>query len=97
MDKVFEQTSSVMLRAGRPDDALPCGTILYQGFLVIAEQHGFIPDFPSAEFGAGMLTEILADPAVHSVVAEASDGRIIGSPVCCPLVSSLTYCLTNSN
>lgn len=79
MDKVFEQTSSVMLRAGRPDDALKCGTILYQGFRAIAEQHGFVPDFPSAEFGTGMLTEILANPAVYSVVAEALDGRVIGS------------------
>jgi len=70
---------SVRLRAGRPDDALPCGSILYQGLRVIAEQHGFVPDFPSAEFAAGMLTEILADPAVYSVVAEAEDGRIIGS------------------
>ena len=79
MDKVLEKTSSVMLRAGRPDDALPCGTILYQGFRTIAQQHGFTPDFPSAEFAADMLTEILALPAVYSVVAEASDGRVIGS------------------
>lgn len=79
MDKVFEQTSSVMLRAGRPDDALKCGTILYQGLRAIAQQHGFEPDFPSAEFGAGMLTELLADPAVYSVVAETEDGRVIGS------------------
>ncbi len=79
MDKVLEEISSVMLRAGRPDDALPCGTIMYQGFRAIAEQHGFVPDFPSAEFGAEMLTELLADPTVYSVVAEASDGRVIGS------------------
>lgn len=79
MDKVFEQTSSVMLRAGRPDDALKCGTILYQAIRVIAEQHGFVPDFPSAEFGADMLTELLADPVVYSVVAAAEDGRVIGS------------------
>ncbi|WP_414567602.1 GNAT family N-acetyltransferase [Nostoc sp. CCY 9925] len=79
MDKAFEQTSSVMLRAGRADDALPCGIILYVGFRAIAEQHGLVPDFPSAEFGVGMLTEILADPAVYSVVAESSDGRVIGS------------------
>ncbi|GAX43346.1 hypothetical protein NIES4075_43590 [Tolypothrix sp. NIES-4075] len=79
MDKVFEQTSSVMLRAGRPDDALSCGTILYQGLRVVAEQHGFVPDFPSAEFGADMLTELLAHQAVYSVVAEALDGRVIGS------------------
>ncbi|WP_424100355.1 GNAT family N-acetyltransferase [Moorena producens] len=79
MDKVFEQTSSVILRGGRPEDALPCGTILYQAFRAIAEQHGLVPDFPSAEFGADMLTEILANPAVYSVVAEAEDGRVIGS------------------
>ncbi|MCG6136754.1 MAG: GNAT family N-acetyltransferase [Nostoc sp. LLA-1] len=79
MDKVFEQISSVMLRAGRPDDALPCGTILYEGLRVVAEQHGFVPDFPSAEFGADMLTELLANPTVYSVVAEAEDGRVIGS------------------
>ncbi|KAB8321233.1 GNAT family N-acetyltransferase [Tolypothrix campylonemoides VB511288] len=68
-----------MLRAGRPDDALKCGTILYQAIRVIAEQHGFVPDFPSAEFGAEMLTELLADPAIYSVVAETSNGRVIGS------------------
>ncbi|BAZ51469.1 hypothetical protein NIES4103_41180 [Nostoc sp. NIES-4103] len=79
MDKVFEEISSVVLRAGRPDDALPCGTILYQGFRAIAEHHGFVPDFPSAEFAAGMLTEILAHPTVYSVVAEAPDGSVIGS------------------
>jgi GNAT superfamily N-acetyltransferase len=79
MDKVFAQTSSVMLRAGRLDDALKCGTILYQAFRAIAEQHGFIADFPSAEFGAQMLTELLANPNIYAVVAETSDGRIIGS------------------
>ncbi|MBW4433224.1 MAG: GNAT family N-acetyltransferase [Pelatocladus maniniholoensis HA4357-MV3] len=79
MDKVLEQTSSVILRGGRPDDALKCGTILYQGFRDIAEQHGFVPDLPSAEYGVQMLTEILANPAVYSVVAETEDGRVIGS------------------
>ncbi len=78
MDKVVEQTSSVMLREGRPDDAVPCGTILYEGLRVVAEQHGFVPDLPSAEFGAGMLTELLANPTIYSVVAEALDGGIIG-------------------
>ncbi|RAM52680.1 MAG: GNAT family N-acetyltransferase [Hapalosiphonaceae cyanobacterium JJU2] len=79
MDKVFKPTSSVLLRGGRPDDAVPCGTILYQGFRTIAEQHGFVPDLSSAESGAEMLTEILANPSVYSVVAETEDGRIIGS------------------
>jgi GNAT superfamily N-acetyltransferase len=79
MEKVFAQTSSMMLRAGRTNDALPCGTILYQGFRAIAEQHGFIADFPSAEFAAEMLTELLTDPNIYSVVAETSDKCVIGS------------------
>jgi predicted N-acetyltransferase YhbS len=79
MDKVFEQTSSVVLRAGRPDDALACGTILYLGFRAIAEQHGFAPDFASAESGADLLTKLLAHPGIYSVVAEGDDGRVIGS------------------
>lgn len=79
MDKVFEETASVRLRAGQPEDALPCGIILYQAFRTISEQHGFVLDFPSAEFGADMLAEILANPAVYSVVAETSEGRVIGS------------------
>ncbi len=79
MDKVNQLTSSVILRPGRPDDAIPCGTILYQGFRAIAEQHGFVPDFPSGEFAAGMLSEILAHPGVYSVVAETLDGLVIGS------------------
>lgn len=79
MDKLVEPTSSVTLRVGRPDDALACGTILYEGFRVIAQQHGFDPDFPSAEFGAGMFIELLADPTIYAVVAETEDGRVIGS------------------
>ncbi|BAY24991.1 hypothetical protein NIES2100_47900 [Calothrix sp. NIES-2100] len=79
MDKVSAQQSSVMLRAGRPEDALPCGTILYEAFRDIAEQHSFTPDFPSAEFAADMLSELLAHPTVYAVVAETEDGRIIGS------------------
>ncbi|MBD2202050.1 GNAT family N-acetyltransferase [Calothrix sp. FACHB-1219] len=79
MDKVLEKTSSVTLRAGRPEDALHCGTIVYQAFSAIAEQYGYTPDFPSAEFGAEMLSELLADPNIYSVVAETADGRVVGS------------------
>ena len=79
MDKVSEQKSSVILRAGQPDDAFSCGAIVYEAIRAIAEQHGFVADFPSVEFGADMLTELLADPAIYSVVAETSDGQVIGS------------------
>ncbi|RCJ15078.1 acetyltransferase [Nostoc sp. ATCC 43529] len=79
MDKVFEQTSLVTLREGRPDDALRCGIIFSEAFRDIAQQHGDASDIPSAESGVARLTELLAHPAVYSVVAEASDGRVIGS------------------
>ncbi len=79
MDKVLKEISSVMLRGGRLEDAVNCGTIVYKGFRDIAEQHGFVPDLPSAEYGAEMLTQLLANPTIYSVVAETEDGRVIGS------------------
>lgn len=79
MDKALEKISSVTLRAGKSEDALSCGTILYEGFRAITEKHGFGLDFPSAEFAAEMLAGILVDPEVYSVIAEAEDGQIIGS------------------
>jgi len=79
MDKALEKIFSVTLRAGKSEDALSCGTILYEGFRAITEKHGFGLDFPSAEFAAEMLAGILVDPEVYSVIAEAEDGQIIGS------------------
>ena len=42
---------SLNLRVGTPDDAIRCGTIFYEAFKAIADQHNFPPDIPSPEIG----------------------------------------------
>jgi predicted N-acetyltransferase YhbS len=69
---------SVQLREGEPADAAECGRICYEAFRTIAEEHGFPPDFPSAEVAAGLLSGLLQHPGFYCVVAER-DGRIVGS------------------
>ncbi len=66
------------LRPGRPEDANICGTICYEAFKAIADQHNFPPDFPSREVAVGLLSMLLSHPGFYAVVAEA-DGRIVGS------------------
>ena len=66
------------LRPGRPEDATLCGTICYEAFKTIAEQHNFPPDFPSTEVAVGLLTMVLSRKDVYSVVAECHR-RVIGS------------------
>ena len=78
MNKVFGQTD-VTLRAGRPEDAEPCGRICYEAFTAISGRHGFPPDFPSPEFAVGVLSMLLARPDVYSVVAADAAGRVVGS------------------
>ena len=68
----------VNLRAARPGDAERCGTICYEAFRNIAEQHNFPPDFPAPEVAADLMDALLANPQVYAVVAEA-DGRAVGS------------------
>lgn len=69
---------SVILRPGRPEDAQVCGTICYEAFKSISEQHNFPPDFPAPEPAIGLVTMALSHPAAYSVVAEI-DGRVVGS------------------
>lgn len=66
------------LRRGAPHDAAHAGAICFEAFRRIATQHAFPPDFPSPEVASGLLGELLADPTVHSVVAER-DGRVVGT------------------
>jgi predicted N-acetyltransferase YhbS len=68
----------ITLRQGRPEDAQRGGLICYEAFKKIAEQHGFVPDFPSAEVAAGLMSSLLAGSDVYSVVAEI-DGTVVGS------------------
>ncbi|MDN5753232.1 MAG: GNAT family N-acetyltransferase [Nitrosospira sp.] len=66
------------LRAGRLADAEVAGTICYEAFKTISEQHNFPPDFPSPEVARGFFSLLLSRPDVYSVVAE-SEGRVVGS------------------
>lgn len=69
---------NLRLRPGRPEDSAPCGVICYESFKAIAEQHNFPPDFPSADSATGLMSSMLTQQDVYSVVAE-SGGQVIGS------------------
>jgi GNAT superfamily N-acetyltransferase len=70
--------SAVEIRRAKPEDATLCGGICFEAFAAINRQHGFAPDLPSAEVGAGLVGMLFSNPAFYCVVAE-SDGRIVGS------------------
>ena len=73
------QTAGLTLRTGRSEDAETCGSICYEAFKAIADQHNFPPDFPSSEVSGGLITSLLARGGeIYSVVAEV-DGRVVGS------------------
>ena len=69
---------TVHLRTPEAADAAALGDICYRAFKAIAEAHGFAPDFPNAEAGAGAIGSLIAHPSVLGVAAEAG-GRLIGS------------------
>lgn len=66
------------LRPGSPSDAEICGTICYEAFKTVAEQHNFPPDFPSREVAIEFLSWVFSHPDAASVVAEI-DGQVVGS------------------
>ena len=68
----------VILRTGKPEDAGTCGSICYQAFKAIAEQHNFPQDFPAPEVAVGFLSQMFPRGDIYSVVAEV-DGQIVGS------------------
>ena len=72
------QATGLLLRAGRSEDAETCGSICYEAFKTIADQHNFPPDHPSPEVTGGLLTSLLSRGDIYSVVAEV-DGRVVGS------------------
>ena len=73
------QIAGLTLRAGRSEDAETCGSICYEAFKAIADQHNFPPDFPSPEVSGGLITSMLARGGeIYSVIAEV-DGRVVGS------------------
>lgn len=66
------------LRPGRPEDATICGTICYEAFKTIAEQHNFPSSYPSPEVAIARMVTRLAHPGVYAVIAEL-DGHVVGS------------------
>src|SRR5437762_13894301 len=69
---------NIAFRAGKPDDAGACGSICYEAFKAIADQHNFPPDFGDRETAVGLLSQLLSREDIYSVVAE-SNGRVAGS------------------
>src|SRR5919199_2662326 len=69
---------ALTLRPGKPEDATVCGTICYEAFKAIAEQHNFPASYPSPEASVARMVERLTHPEFYAVVAEL-DGRVVGS------------------
>ena len=68
----------IQIRSVLANDAAECGRIIYTGFAAIAQQHNFLPDFPSVDVATGLASMLIGHPGFHGVVAE-EDGRIVGS------------------
>ena len=69
---------NLVLRPGTPDDAEACGTICFEAFKAISDQHNFPWDFPSPEAAISVLSQLLSRPDIYSVVAEV-DASVVGS------------------
>lgn len=78
VETLTDKGMDVTHRAGRPDDADPCGEICYEAFRAIADAHHFPPDFPNPATAVGLMSQLLARRDIYSVVAEV-DGRVAGS------------------
>jgi predicted N-acetyltransferase YhbS len=72
------QAMETVLREATLADVDECGRICFEAFRKVAEDHGFPPDFPSAEAGAGVVGFLVSNPGFWGVVAEV-DGRVVGS------------------
>lgn len=72
------QVAGLTLRAGRAEDDETCGSICYEAFKTLNDQHNFPHEFPSLEVAKGLITSLLSRGDIYSVVAEV-DGRVVGS------------------
>ena len=69
---------TVHLRKGEAADAAAVGDICYRAFKAVAEEHNFLPDFPSPDMAAALLAGFISHGGFFDTVAEI-DGRIVGS------------------
>ena len=65
-------------RPGILEDAQACGTVFFDAFKLIAEQHNFPVDFPQPESAVSLMMMLFSRDDVYSVVAEMERG-IVGS------------------
>jgi GNAT superfamily N-acetyltransferase len=65
-------------RAVESDDLPACAEAMYEAFRDIAEQHNFLPDFPSSEVAGGLLGMMHDAPRFSAILAE-DNGDVLGS------------------
>ena len=71
--------SGAKIRQSRPEDAAVCGTICWEAFNTVADQHGAPREMPpDPQMAIGLLTMMFNHPKWYCVVAE-QNGRVIGS------------------
>jgi len=68
----------VTLRPVAPRDATDGGRILYEAFRNVADRHGFPPDVPSADVGAGLVGMLIGHPGFYGAAAERN-GELLGT------------------
>ena len=67
---LVQREHTFRLRPGRIEDTDKVGKIIFEAFSVIADKHGFPPDFPSVDVARGLASSFLSNPRFYSVVAE---------------------------
>ncbi|MEH1889834.1 MAG: GNAT family N-acetyltransferase [Nostoc sp.] len=72
------KSTNFILRKGRIEDAHDCGSICYQAFKILNDQHNYTIDWGSVEATIESFSSLLKRQNVYSVVAEL-DGHIVGS------------------
>src|SRR2546429_9255711 len=73
-----EDTMPLTLRPGRPEDATLWGTICYEAFKTIAEQHNFPTNYPAPAVAIERMRPRLTHPGGDAFVANL-DGTVVGS------------------
>lgn len=72
-------TTAVHIRRARPEDAAVCGTICWEAFNTVADQHNAPRELPpDPKAAVGLLTMMFSHPGFYCIVAE-QDGRVLGS------------------
>ncbi len=66
------------MRPGRIEDTDKVGKIIFEAFSVIADKHGFPPDYPSVDVARDLASSLLSNPRFYSVIAEDTSSNSTG-------------------